>query len=316
MTEVAKAVAAVKSLLALQLLLKAATFAFNIIIARAANPEDYGVANVDLTLVTVAVMFFSKENIRRAAQRAKRLESAESLMWIGIGLDALVAVGAYWFIAKENTAGPILIVCFAGLLESLGEPFYAKSMIDLDATPRIRAEAIGTILKCIVTYAALPFGLMAFALGLLVQSTSIMLCYIYYRKGLPTFKLPIEGEVVQASLEMTGMVLLKFLLSEWEKIILMVLYTAQESVFALVSNLGSVVCRILFSPIEVASRQEITHTLFTKKMQPGEAESVIPALMSLMWTIGLFMSFYGQIFSDITISWLFGAKWTALVRAT
>lgn len=258
MSEVAKALAAVKSLLALQLILKALTFTFNIIIARAANPEDYGLANVDLTLVTVAVMFISKENIRRAAQRSKRIESAETLVlhkqtWIGVGLDVVIAGFAYVIMAGDRQ-GPVLVMCVAGLLEALGEPFYVKCMVELDAAPRMKAEALGTILKCLITYISLPLGLMAFALGQLAQSASIMVIYMRYRRGWPAFKFPIESEVVQASLEMSGMVVLKFLLSEWERIILMLLYTAQESVFALVSNLGSVVCRILFAPIEVLAR--------------------------------------------------------------
>lgn len=49
-------------------------------------------------------------------------------------------------------------------------------------------------------------------------------------------------------------------------------------------------------------------------MHPGEAEKVLPALLNLMWTIGLVIAFYGQIYSNIAIAWLCGAKWAALVR--
>lgn len=321
MTKVAKAVTALKNLLALQVLLKAITFAFNIVIARSADPGDYGVANVDLTLVSIAIMFVSKENIRRAAQRAKRLESAETLvspmqMWIGTGLDFLVAIVAFLFMANSRLAGPALVMCVAGVLEALGEPFYAKGMLSLDTKPRLKAEALGTISKCLVTYLTLDLGLVAFALGHLAQASSILLCYVSNRRGLPAFQLPIEPEVVAASLEMSGTVVLKFLLSEWEKIVLMFLYAAQESVFALVSNLGSIVCRILFSPIEVVHRQEVTHNLFTKDIKATEVQKLLPVLMTVMWSIGLLIAFYGQVFSDIAIAWLFGPKWAALVPST
>ena len=77
--------------------------------------------------------------------------------------------------------------------------------------------------------------------------------------------------------EFASMVLLKLVLTEGEKLLLLLLFEEHHwGVFGLVSNLGSIVLRLLFAPIE-----EIAYSAFGAKKQRESSLQLLRALLLL-----------------------------------
>eukprot|EP00435_Cladocopium_sp_Y103_P016081 s625_g4.t1 len=99
-----------------------------------------------------------------------------------------------------------------------------------------------------------------------------------------------------------------------EKILLMVLFNAQQwGVFGLVSNLGSIVLRLLFAPIE-----EIAYSVFSAaSLDPEKPESrkaqvsLLRALLLLQGGVGWLGLCFGPSFSETAVRILYGQEWAA-----
>lgn len=68
-----KALAAVRSLVGLQVLAKLLNFLLNVAIARVVAPEVYGTANVTFVLVNNIVLHFSRETFRKAVLKGQQV---------------------------------------------------------------------------------------------------------------------------------------------------------------------------------------------------------------------------------------------------
>ena len=91
---------AVSSLVGLSVFSRILTFALNTALARGLGPQWYGLANVQLQLLTSTALFLSREGIRRACQRvypggdeSRPLAHAVNLAWTSVPVTLLTAVG-------------------------------------------------------------------------------------------------------------------------------------------------------------------------------------------------------------------------------
>ncbi|CAE8624654.1 unnamed protein product, partial [Polarella glacialis] len=109
-------------------------------------------------------------------------------------------------------------------------------------------------------------------------------------------------------------VVLKLALTEGEKMLLLVLFSEREwGVFGLVSNLGSIVVRLLFAPTE-----EIAFSAFSARSgseEGGERRSsnlrLLRGLLLLQGGVGWVGLCFGPGFSGLAVRVLYGADWAA-----
>lgn len=319
-----------------QVLSRALTFILNVLVARLASPSAYGVGYVSLQLLSNLVLFFAKEGFRKVALRTSAeddlgLQSSANLGWMGTASAAVLAVplATHWFRSDPSSAvgyqGAVLLVAFASVLEGLAEPFVVLTLAAQKFERRALGEA-GAIL-------ARTIGMLLFTLALddvpLAFASSQM---IYALVWLGWIAWPFlwqkdstwkpagtkEGLVSKHHQtlfwEFAGMVMLKLGLTEGEKILLMVLFNAQQwGVFGLVSNLGSIVLRLLFAPIE-----EIAYSVFSAaSLDPEKPESrkaqvsLLRALLLLQGGVGWLGLCFGPSFSETAVRILYGQEWAA-----
>lgn len=173
------------------------------------------------------------------------------------------------------------IVVVASMIEALGEPFHIWEIINLQTKGRLFGEGLGFIIKCIFILMLADLGLMAFAIGQLAYAITVTGTYIFTCHDFPKLDLnqKIEEPVKKAAIAYCGIALLKFFLSEGEKLVIMAINLAdvQQGVFALVANLGGIFCRLLFLPIE-----EIAHSLFSRPLSKEEVKSGIQSTLKFM----------------------------------
>ncbi|CAG9317836.1 FIG4 [Blepharisma stoltei] len=304
MTNLFQAFKAAKTIIILQLLLKIANFTLNVLIARVMEPEVYGAGNIQLMLLNTLILHFSRENFRKAAQRSTT--PSYKLMWISTFSSWIFGLIMFFVWSGNSTCIGIIVV--SSMIEAFGEPFHILELINLQTKGRLLGEGSGFIIKCIVIIFLARYGLLAFAIGQLAYSITVTVVYIWSCAERPSFNFnqPVEEPVKKAAVAFCGIAVLKFFLSEGEKIVIMALKLPelQQGVFALVSNLGSIVCRLLFLPIE-----EITHSLFSKNLGKEEALNGIRSVLKVMWIVGLFAGIYGSIYSDLLIRILYDKKW-------
>lgn len=135
-------------------------------------------------------------------------------------------------------------------------------------------------LKCIVTYLLVNYGILAFPLGQLVYAVVLLAVYAVKCPEWPfDQEFRVAAEVQKATKAYLGLGLLKFFLSEGEKLIMTLLRVGEVElgVYALVSNLGSIVCRTVFFPIE-----EVVFTLFSKDLPEKEVRRGVSSVLRVM----------------------------------
>lgn len=145
------------------------------------------------------------------------------------------------------------IICMAACIEALAEPLYAYDLIKLEMKHRAIAEGFALILRSLVVLGTISRGVEAFALGQVAYAITVVLLMRAQTGQLSWKGLKVDnatGRLVGAEL---GLAVLKFILSEGEKLVLLFFASAsaEQGVYALVASLGSIITRNLFQPIEV-----------------------------------------------------------------
>eukprot|EP00439_Symbiodinium_sp_Y106_P072298 s711_g13.t1 len=130
MADVLKGIGAVVST---QILSRAVTFLLNVLVARLASPDAYGVGYVSLQLLSNLDLFVAKEGFRKVALRAASTEaeqqngqqSSANLGWLGATSGAILAgpLAFHWLRSAPHSAsfsyqGAVLLTIVASVLEA------------------------------------------------------------------------------------------------------------------------------------------------------------------------------------------------------
>ncbi|CAJ1386127.1 unnamed protein product [Effrenium voratum] len=324
MADLLKGIGAVVST---QVLSRAVTFGLNVLVARLASPAAYGLGYVSLQLLSNLMLFFTKEGFRKVALRQEpdQAQSSVNLGWMGTGCCWLVVgpLAAYWLHTAPLTASwtyqvAIFLMVLASCCEALAEPFVLLTLSAQDFQRRAAGEALAIVARTV--------GMLLFTLALddvpLAFAASQM---IYALVWLAWFAWPIvtkgvlwkpaampSGWISEAHksllVEFGGMVILKLCLTEGEKMLLLALFEERQwGVFGLVSNLGSIVLRLLFAPTE-----EIAYSVFSAEERSRSFQlAMLRGLLLLQGGIGWLGLCFGPSFSPIAVRLLYGPDWAA-----
>ena len=234
------------------------------------------------------------------------------------------------------------IVAAAAFVELLSEPLYVIFAFELEYAFRSFVEGFALIAQCATTLylvvARERVELESFAWGFFARSTCTLLLYAggrLARKG--TLRDYLEGFLAAfssapdaACAAFRDLARSLWLQSAWkavlargEKVVLVTskLDAAEQGVYALVSNLGSIVARFIFQPVE-----EVSYTIFGKLNEREKSRSrdlstaakgddiqlsfLFDTLFKTMTLFGLLFACFGSQYTHMLLRILYGETWS------
>ncbi|KZV73226.1 Rft-1-domain-containing protein [Peniophora sp. CONT] len=274
------------SLVLLQAVSRIFTFALNQALVRLASPQTFGTAAIQFELLLSTILFLSREGVRNALLRSsskqndsKQVANISVLpVYFGIPSAFLMSFAYIWISAESTSVQPffttsVLIYATAASIELLSEPLYIRAQNELRFDIRVRAEGLAVFFKTIFTFLVLAFGpsewaLLAFAAGqmgygLATFATFASVYGVSGHFGLKSVDKRSENnsahrfdpELMRLSKSMTVQSVVKHFLTEGDKFLVSRLSPLEDQGgYAIASNYGSLVARIIFQPIEETSR--------------------------------------------------------------
>ncbi|XP_068838517.1 man(5)GlcNAc(2)-PP-dolichol translocation protein RFT1 isoform X2 [Capricornis sumatraensis] len=321
--------------LLLQVLFRLITFVLNAFILRFLSKEIVGIVNVRLTLLYSTTLFLAREAFRRAclSGAAQRDWSQTlNLLWLTVPLGVFWSLFLGW-VWLQLLAVPdphvvphygtgVVVFGFSAVVELLGEPFWVLAQAHLFVKLKVIAESLSVILKSVLTALLvlwLPhWGLYIFSLAQLFYTTVLVLCYvIYFAKVLGS-----PESAKQQALPVSSMTDLLPSMTKsrafvnWEEANLTWSFFKQsflkqiltEGVYDIVNNLGSLVARLIFQPIEesfyiffakVLEREK--DATLQKQEDVAVAAAVLESLLKLALLTGLTITVFGFAFSQLVL---------------
>ncbi|CEP11554.1 hypothetical protein [Parasitella parasitica] len=281
-------------LILLQFLSRMLTFSLNQIVLRYISKETFGIASVNLELLSSTILFISREGFRSALIRSsKNQQSIINLAYIPtlFGLVTTLVTCAYYLstITEEQSAQfphyrlAVILYGAASFLELLVEPLFILALNQLYFQLRVTVEGVAVILRCLITFgltlhfagneqlSILAFAIAQFAFGLTMM-VGYLGFFLYKEKAIQKL-LPqkitddekkssywFDKSLLNLGITMTKQSFLKHILTEGDKMLISVLCSMQDrGIYAFVVNYGSLIVRILFQPLEETGR-----TFFSK----------------------------------------------------
>uniref|UniRef100_A0A8C0GBC7 Protein RFT1 homolog n=1 Tax=Chelonoidis abingdonii TaxID=106734 RepID=A0A8C0GBC7_CHEAB len=227
----------------------------------------------------------------------------------------------------------------SAVVELLGEPFWVLAQAHLFIRLKVIAESLSIISKCILTVILVvlypQWGLYIFSLAQLLYTSILVLCYVMYfmkflgspeatKKSFPVSRMTdllpnlIEDQVnlvdwkeAKLTWSFFKQSFLKQMLTEGERYVmtfLNVLNFGDQGVYDIVNNLGSLVARFIFLPIE-----ESFYIFFAKVLERGTdvklqkqddiamAAAVLESLLKLVLLVGLSITVFGYAYSQLAL---------------
>uniref|UniRef100_A0A452ER35 Protein RFT1 homolog n=1 Tax=Capra hircus TaxID=9925 RepID=A0A452ER35_CAPHI len=233
----------------------------------------------------------------------------------------------------------VVMFGFSAVVELLGEPFWVLAQAHMFVKLKVIAESLSVILKSVLTALLvlwLPhWGLYVFSLAQLFYTIVLVLCYVIYfakilgspesakQQTLPvssmTDLLPsmtksrafVNWEEAKLTWSFFKQSFLKQILTEGERYVmtfLNVLNFGDQGVYDIVNNLGSLVARLIFQPIEesfyiffakVLEREK--DATLQKQEDVAVAAAVLESLLKLALLTGLTITVFGFAYSQLVL---------------
>jgi hypothetical protein len=354
-------------LIILQVASRALTFAVNQVLLRFLSPELLGVS-ARLELFSISVLYFARESLRVALQRqAHGTQAIVNLSYLAVFFGTPLAYLLALFVLQSDTPDvpyfveSLIVYCLATFIELLSEPAFSVVQQKLLYKVRASAESTATLLRCVGTCgsaiiasrAGLDIGVLPFAAGQLAYALSLLGVYTYKTwpvskaDGFSLFpeKLPttaesssIVGYFSTPLLRLTGSLTLqstlKYILTQGDSLLITSLASlTDQGAYALASNYGGLIARMLFQPIEESSRnmfaklcastetipaeQEEKDTKKTneQKQNLAQASRVMTTILHLYAIISLFAVTLGPTLAPLLLGIVAGKKWSATSAA-
>ncbi|XP_069007205.1 man(5)GlcNAc(2)-PP-dolichol translocation protein RFT1 isoform X2 [Embiotoca jacksoni] len=271
-----------------------------------------------------------------------------NLLWLTLPLGVLWAVLLVcvwlWLLEVPDARtvpyyGPAVVLFgLSGVQELLAEPLWVLAQAHMLVRLKVVAESLAMIAKCSVTVVLVVFArgwdLYIFSAAHMVYTGFLVLCYAVYfirflgseeaeKKSFPLRRvgdlLPrradgeplVDRTLARLTWSFFKQSFLKQILTEGERYVmtfLNVLSFGDQGVYDIVNNLGSMVARFIFLPIE-----ESFYIFFGKVLKRGRdarsqkqedvsmAAEVLECLLKLVLVIGLIISVFGYAYSHLAL---------------
>lgn len=325
MTVVTRSIQGAGWLLGLSVLQKCCNFVLNILVLRAVDMEVAGAASIQLEL-TLSTSLFIREGIRLGLLRTEGLETKSSfrkiatIAWLtvpfGILLSFIVS-GLTVLQTRQNVPNfsqTTYYYTLAAVIEWMTEPLFLFAHSSLYFSWRAIAEASAFITRAVVLcLAILHFdqGLLAYGYAQCAYALTLALVYLYLFlqqiRGetfvldsawelLPQRPICLDWPLIQLCQTLTIQSVLKHVLTEGDKFILSFFASSYDmGVYSIAFHIGSMAPRILFLPIEEASK-----AIFSRVKTSVE---IFRTILKFVVYIGLVFASFGMNYTR-TLSFL------------
>lgn len=298
------------------------------------------------TVVFLAREAFRKACLSHSAQQS--WSHTIHLTWLAVplGICWSLALGWIWLSILEvpdpadipHYGFGVVAFGFSAVIELLAEPFWVLAQAHLFVRLKVIAESLAIILRCSVTVVLVlirpQWGLLIFSFAQVLYTSILSLCYILYfvkflgsreaeKKSFPLRSmmefLPrysasqdfLDWKQAWLAWSFFKQSFLKQILTEGERYVmtfLNVLSFGDQGVYDIVNNLGSLVARFIFLPIE-----ESFYVYFSKVLERGKnvksqkkeevaaASEVLESLLKLVTLIGLVILAFGYAYSQLAL---------------
>uniref|UniRef100_A0A8C9KS10 Protein RFT1 homolog n=1 Tax=Panthera tigris altaica TaxID=74533 RepID=A0A8C9KS10_PANTA len=241
--------------------------------------------------------------------------------------------------AVPHYGSGVVLFGLSAVVELLGEPFWVLAQAQMFVKLKVIAESLSVIFKSVLTAFLVlwspHWGLYIFSLAQLFYTAVLVLCYVIYFTKLLGSSESTKQQTLPVS-RMTDMLpsitrsrafvnwkeakltwsffkqsFLKQILTEGERYVmtfLNVLNFGDQGVYDIVNNLGSLVARLIFQPIE-----ESFYIFFAKVLERGKdatlqkqedmavAATVLESLLKLALLAGLTITVFGFAYSQLAL---------------
>jgi hypothetical protein len=352
-------------LILLQVGSRALTFAVNQILLRFLSPELLGIS-AQFELFSISVLYFARESLRVALQRqAHNTQTVINLSYLAIfsGVPLLYGLALLW-LSQGTPDVPyfidaLRIYCLATCVELACEPAFSAVQQKLLYKVRASAESAATLLRCVGTCGVavwgsvygVDVGVLPFAVGQLAYASAMFAVYavkmwpvattenfsLLPKRVAGTREAPvILGHFSVPLLRLTGSLTLqsslKYVLTQGDSLLITSLASlADQGAYALASNYGGLIARMLFQPIEESSRNLFAKlcadsapvttsttpsSLQTQKESLSQASKILTMILRLYSIISLFAITIGPPLAPLALSIVAGKKWSATSAST
>eukprot|EP00924_Labyrinthula_sp_SR-Ha-C_P004511 snap_masked-scaffold_1-processed-gene-2.27-mRNA-1 protein AED:1.00 eAED:1.00 QI:0/0/0/0/1/1/2/0/487 len=283
----------IKYLAGVQVLSKTVSFLLNQMIVRyMRDTTALGISSVQLYLLYTLGLNLTREPIRKVflkhVQNEKYLNKLEGLWLISLVFSFLfIPILAVYFLyfavidfGERNDLEPefyfsVLMVCVSIITENCFEPIVTK------------------------------YELLSFGVSYLVYSMSLFVLFFIFSNVQVSFSRDMLPKEILADVRSVYIQnILKVILTEGEKIVLVSLTKVPAFIlgqYALISNLGSIVARFLFAPLE-----QVAYSIFAAYKDEPKSIELLISFFKILSFVGLVFASFGSNYTSILIFLLYG----------
>ena len=339
--------------MALQMSFRIFSFVLNAILFRNVSNELIGACNFRLALLYTTIMFLAKEPFKRALPKLAEVETKWKCFvnsaWLIVPSGILVSFVCCFLWAHtfelpnaelvSNYQLAVYICCLACVLELIGEVASCLAQLFFMAKTKVAIEAsslfmFNVIFVCLAI--CLPsIGALSYSIARLVNSSIYMVSNFYFllsnnesksitinfTKLLPQIdaKLDFDADYLKLVKAYYTQSLFKQILTEGERYLITVfnlLSFSESGVYDVINNLGSLIARFIFLPIEDGSYIFFTNslkrgTLYKDQVKENDeckAKNYFEFFLKLVGLIGVLVLFFGQSYSKLLLQLYGGDK--------
>jgi len=338
---VGEALSKAPMLMGLQFAAKGFNFILNVAVARRVDVRSYGVAYMDFTLAYNLVFFLVSEPLRLSAQKHYPKEGSMireldliTLTWrtvlsYGMLIGLAVPVGLILLSYNHNptveyTSG-IGLCALGAFLALLAEPCFTLASVRIlkqGVLARVVVEFIALSIHSLATFVFVSFnlGVLAFAYAQVIYGLATLVCWWVWflmkqevgilTKPLNFIKDPASPELTAAFSTFSSQTVLASILIEGEKMVLIAIgiSTKVRGSYSLVSNLGSLVVRIIFLPLEETAYVEFCK--FRAVELRKDLSMSFAVSLKLVALLGSLCASFGPPSAWRALDILYGPKWS------
>jgi oligosaccharide translocation protein RFT1 len=296
-----------------QLFVRLFSFISSQFLIRLLTLASFGVWSVSLSLVSETLMFWAREGVRKAAARSSTTRFKYALLpfALGVVMFPIVVVGS--FRLCPDVAGfrsAVVLTCVGALLELLGEAWSVPQLAAMRSDTVAQVTSFGFLVRSVLVVVLTRFfGLesesrlmLCFGAANLALGIAVVIGFLV-KSGKPQIALPTMAEL-KSLLPFALQTVLQWLFSQGERLVLLISSSPDQiGVYGFVSDLGSLVARIIFAPIETS----VFHVCASSERVPVDVLSVATRVVLC---VGLSAAAFGPPLAPPVLTALYGAKWS------
>ena len=306
--------------LASALLMKLVSFVISVLTVRWSSLAEYGKVTVNFRLIVSLSLFLLKEGCRRAALRAETLKQGRALILIGVVFTCILSIPVIVvsydrFVDSGEDFLVLLVIAAALVVEALAElALFEQAAVRKNLAIRNRADTMANLARSLVILAMLLMGFsgtVAYTVSKFIDSCvllivgSLGLSSVSHTLGsiVPALQ---DRKITIPLLEMSVMSLQKLFLAEGERMLSLAFFAADDiGLLGMVSNLGSIILRLLFAPIE-----DIAFTALSRTKDRKERTRVLQSVLLIELSFGLLALLFGPPVSESALLIMYGTRWS------